>query len=228
MLEALNRLATATTLLGNWDEANEILNRSLQASIKLNDDHLRAMSLMNLANLQIRKGDLDKAVESSIACANIFRERGDFEKLLPVLINLGVVYGMLKEDDNALGIYESALEVTPHCIDKNNVVNLYINLSELYVRRLRYNDAMHLLQEGKELALQASYRRGFGYLCSTLGNAYFALNKMPPAYLNMLRAERILLEEQDHYQLIQVYLDAGKLLQANGKNEKALIQFKKA
>ena len=227
-LHALNSLAIAHMLQCDWVESETLLTECLKKSIETEDENLHAISLSNFANLYIRQNNFEKAVEFSVGAISILRRLKQNERLLPAVINLGVVYGFLKDDDKALEIYESALDVLENCADKNNVVNLYVNLGELYVRRNENEKALSLLLNANALAKQYQYQRGIAYTASTLGNIYAQQNETALAFDYMLQAQNLLESLNDNFVLPQLYLDTAKFLLKSGDTEKAIIHLQNA
>lgn len=128
-------------------EASETLNRSMELARKLGDKNLLYKPLVNLADLHIRAGNGDKAVETvreslsiSGALGNTFGEAVGFQKLGVALR----MQGKFQESDAAL---RTALAKAQQIKSLSLVRNTYRDLANLYDEMADYKQTLDFYRQ---------------------------------------------------------------------------------
>ncbi|MEV4047990.1 BTAD domain-containing putative transcriptional regulator [Streptomyces sp. NPDC049744] len=107
----LSNVATALTMMRQFNEAIEYFRRTMVLSRELGDVDGRALAVANLGNVYLQLGQLEKAVEYTRRTLALSQIRGDAWQEGICLVNLGDAYQRLSRFDEAVDNLEQGLSV---------------------------------------------------------------------------------------------------------------------
>ena len=168
---SLISLGNAYNSLGEYPQAIDYLQQSLEIQQEIGDRYIEAKSLNNLGNAYDFLGEYQKGIDYHQQSLEIKQERGDRSGVASSLTNLGNAYHSLGEDQRAIDYHQQSLEISRGIGDRyieakslNNLGNAYHSLGE-------YQKAIDYLQQSLEIKQEIGDRSGEGNACFNLGLA---------------------------------------------------------
>jgi len=152
--KSLNNLGNVARARGEYEEAEEYLQESLEIKREIGDRQGEATSLNNLGIVARVQGEYDEAREYYQESLEIAREIGDRRGEATSLNNLGWVARVRGEYDEAREYYESARDIFQRLgairrelTARRNLIELEIEKDETQRARERYEAAIERLNE---------------------------------------------------------------------------------
>ncbi len=149
---ALADIGRIEMLRGNYKDALEPLEESLQAFIGLNREYWIATMYMEVGNVYWYLKDYDTALENYRESLNlgIKMNRDDF--IATNYSNMADIYSRNGEHEEALNMLEKALEITKKIGSTNNVIINHNQIGDIARRTKDYKRAITNYTKGIELA----------------------------------------------------------------------------
>lgn len=161
-----DNLGQTIEVQGDHELAALYFNRALQLKIKVlgeNNDRV-AESLYSLGNNQRKRGLYPQAIAYLNQAASIYRtnhQDSAFYELGNLYTDLGILYKMQGDYDNALKYYQKAREHYTNTVGEahRNIAVLLQRIATVYSLQLDYDNALHYFQEALHLAIQTVGRK---------------------------------------------------------------------
>jgi serine phosphatase RsbU (regulator of sigma subunit) len=152
-----------------YSEALDYHYRALAIRKKINEPYYIAFSHNNIANVLYSQKKLTTALTNYLAAYKIYEDLDDTTVLITVLNNLGGLYPELKKNKEAEESLLKALRLNnSYGFSKPEMAISYINLSRLYLRTNRLNEAevygLKAVQLSEELENAESKINAYGFL----------------------------------------------------------------
>ena len=158
-----------------FDGAREIAEKSLAASVKLEDPVRIARARLQLGRIEIAVGDLDRAIEEITAAMSAYEQAGleiGASSARTSLAHLRYRQGRL---DVAMDLLKSSLDVYRRRKRWENIASSASNLGMVAIEMGRWQDAERSLAEAAEARRQGDMGEGSAYI--RLSSARIALNR---------------------------------------------------
>ncbi len=137
---------------GRYEEALSFLDKGMQL---IQNENLPVVNrvdfLINTGAAHYFAGNIGKAIESYIEAVRLCRENGFDKKRALLLNNLGIFYRNLERHEDAIGIYEEALELRTNMKDTMGVANILFNSAAAYGKMKAYEKALENQEKAIEL-----------------------------------------------------------------------------
>lgn len=117
---------------GDFDKADEIYRNLLDQYKAGNDDAALARALKWGGNVCVRTGRPIDALEFYLSALKIAKKHNDTPNIETTLVNIGIVYALFKDYEQAISYFEKALPIARANNDKYTMAICYINLSGAY------------------------------------------------------------------------------------------------
>lgn len=167
--DAVRLLGEAATHRGNYEQAHEYYEQSLDRSRESDDRFGEAESLRNLGNTRFRRGELEQAREYFERSLAIKEEIGDRRGEARTLNNIGLVYSRQGTLDQAEEYYQQSLAAIRAIGDRRGEAGCLLNLANIVVKWGEYDRAMAYLERSNEIYQQLGDRRGEANSLQNLG-----------------------------------------------------------
>jgi diguanylate cyclase (GGDEF)-like protein len=131
--------------------AFSILNEGLEIGLELHSSRLERDCLNFLAAVSASIGDLDSAVKYLQRTHELNRLMNDVQGLLVSLINSGVLYNQLGRDEEAIVVYDEALERARGLSDEIRETTILGNMGSSFANLSRFDEAERTLRQALEL-----------------------------------------------------------------------------
>ncbi|MEH2310182.1 MAG: tetratricopeptide repeat protein [Nostoc sp.] len=218
---ALTNLGNAYNYLGQYQQAIELLQQSLDIAREIGDRNSEGLSLMNLGNAYNDLGQYQQAIELLQQSLDIAREIGDRNSEGKSLANLGNVHNDLGQYQQAIELLQQSLDIAREIGDRNSEGKSLANLGNAYNDLGQYQQAIDFLHQSLDIAREIGDRYAEGLSLMNLGNAYLSLGQYQQAIAFYQQSLDIAKEIGDRYaeglslmNLGNAYLSLGQYQQA--------------
>ena len=173
----LTKLGTAYYSLGEYQQAIDFHQQSLEIDRKTGDRHGEAASLGSLGNAYNSIGEYQRAFDYQQQSLRIKRQIGNRHGEATSLIGLGNVYQSLGEYQRAIDYQQQSLAIQQQIGDRYGESDSLINLGNAYGALGEYQRAIGYQQQSLKIKRQIGDRNGEAKSLMGLGNAYESLGE---------------------------------------------------
>jgi tetratricopeptide (TPR) repeat protein len=152
---------------GEWDQAIEYFQRSLEIDEKVGDEHGMSATFNNLGSVYHDKGEWDKAIEYFQRSLEIDEKVGDEHGMAFTFNNLGSVYQLKGEWDKAIDYYQRGLAIAKKAGNEYVMSRNLNNLGLVYHYKREWDKAIDYYQ--RSLAIRERLGDEHG-MASTFNN----------------------------------------------------------
>ncbi|MFQ5978345.1 MAG: tetratricopeptide repeat protein [Candidatus Heimdallarchaeota archaeon] len=158
---------------GNFEDALERFNLSLEYSRKLNKKKSTAACLNNIAVIYMHRGEFETALEIFDEGLTISVEAEDKEESSKILNNMAEIFAKKGQYDLAYEHYRRSLVLDKERGDKAGQAIVLGNISEIYKARGDYSRCLEYLQQAYDLARQTDHKKSLVSIHSNLGELHW-------------------------------------------------------
>jgi tetratricopeptide (TPR) repeat protein len=231
----LNEIGLTQEVLGEWLEAKQAYEESLNIWRKLNHGSGEAIALHNLGGIAYDRGELDEARRLYGESLEIKRRLDDQPGIAATLHQMG----MLAQDrgglEEARRLYEECLEIKQRVGDQGAVANTLHELGRLAQAQGELEEARRLYSESLEIKQKNGDQRGVAYTFGQLGNLALdqgAVEEAQRLYGDCLKISRNIGDQISManalHQLAMLAQSQGELEEAQRLYGESLEIYKKA
>ncbi|MGC4102713.1 tetratricopeptide repeat-containing sensor histidine kinase [Ferruginibacter sp.] len=161
-------------LNGENDEAEKLINQSLNIRVRINDFSGQGYCLRSLGNIQYDKNDYTKALEYYLAAAPKFEKANDLKGLSGDYIWVGNVFNEgLHQFNKAVEYFDKSLVLAKQLNDSSLMSYDYNNLGQAYYFAKNYDSALYYYRQSRQLKELLEDDRGLGNAFSNISNVFF-------------------------------------------------------
>lgn len=215
-IEVNDSLGQAVSLvnLGNiYNDMNEnakalkCYESSLVISRRIGNERWLKGALLSVASLQVKTKSYRQAYgnfETLLSWATTSRD----EEILSICYNnMGLCKLNLGDTAGAEAYYLQALDVMEMSGDELGQTDTYVNLSEVYMLKKKFSDALNCLNKSVEICKKNNYANGFINVWRTLAKYYSQLGNYKDAFLNLQKSDSLAVSNQAELKSISTDLD---------------------
>ncbi len=184
--EMLVSLAWLKNQLGNYDEAVDLANSSLEIVKPIekaeNTPYIKMKAFNTLAISLRNMGSFSQAKVFEEQALNIAREKQDLARTALYLANLAFIEEDLGNYQIAKSYYLEAQELNQAIGDLYNFVFGLNNIGELYLTMKKVPKALQCLEESLALAKEQNFKGLIPMILDTLSRVYYNLGQYQQAY----------------------------------------------
>jgi hydrogenase-4 transcriptional activator len=149
--DGYNNLGINLILIGQWDRAQEALERALSLATEIDERGAKVpMILDSLGELHMLRGDLDQAKDYLIRAVALATENGNKWYAGQALRTLGRCYVAIADPENALSKAKEALALAENIGDRAAICESRLIAAEAYLLMHRTDDCARELQRISE------------------------------------------------------------------------------
>jgi tetratricopeptide (TPR) repeat protein len=186
--DVCNNLGLLYDSLGEYQQALNAHQQSLEIQREIGDRHREASSLMNLGNVYNSLGQYQEALNFYQQSLAIKREigvaegtRSDRNGEATSLMNLGNAYNSLGQYQEALNFYQQSLEIQREIGNRNGEALSLMGLGSVYYSLGQYQEALNFYQQSLAIQREIGDRNGEANSLNNLGLVYYSLGKYQEA-----------------------------------------------
>lgn len=162
---------------GQWDDAIEYYNKTLQTFESCGDEHNKAITLMKIGVVYAHKNELDTALRYLQESYNIFLKDKEIDRNeIATIGNLGKVYAMQGELDKAIELFNKTLSLSEERNDTHGMALAIANIGGYYREMGNYSTAIEYHLQAADLFNKSGDLREAGGQLRNVGIAYYLSN----------------------------------------------------
>ncbi len=193
------------------DSAFTLARKAYQAAVNSNYNAGQSKSLGTLANISMSIGNYPKALDYNLQILQLEENSSSKEKLAGVLMNIGIVYVLQEQYNNALAYYYKADSV----IVKYNIevykYNIAVNMGDVFDRLNKSDSAFKYFFKSLALAKGKDDHYRTGAALVGLGHSYVKMESYGLAFENYKEGIADLKQVDAHDLLCEAYLGMSNL-----------------
>lgn len=214
---------------GNDEEAltKFIMAAKLQDSL-IHDPQGESRALLNIANIQYRLGDMDKAIAYARE-AQPLAEKANYDRGLAYATQLlGRIYRKQKKFDESLSEYNQALAVYKRMGDNRSMAETLQNIGNTFYDKGSIHEAGQAYYDALKIARGIGNPTLFTYTYASIGYFYYTLKQYDRA-IAYTDSSRLYAEKTgDLYSVLDAYELLTLIKEEQGDYKNALEFFRKA
>lgn len=160
-------LGFTDSALRYYDKALDLLGKNAQV------EYDSVGLLINKGVAYYYAGNLGRALEYYLIAEQTAIRSGKDQRLSYLLNNLGVVYRLMEDYEDAIYVYERSLKIKTQNNDRMGMANTEHNIGMAYMHQGKPDQAMGHLQRSKELYLEIGDKDQAATVDQSLGIGYF-------------------------------------------------------
>jgi two-component system sensor histidine kinase UhpB len=211
---------------GNEAEALKkfIFSAKLQDSL-VHDPVDQSRALLNIANIQGRQGNTDKALDYARE-AQLLAEKGKFDQGLAYASQLiGRIYRKQKKLDEALVAYKKALSLYQRMGEKRSTAETFQNIGNIFYDKGDFNAARNQYTAALQTAKSISNQTLVAHSYSSLSAVFYELKQFEKTIAYADSARRTAKEINAQYTVMEAYLLLSDVYEEQQRYKEALAYF---
>jgi AraC-like DNA-binding protein/tetratricopeptide (TPR) repeat protein len=209
-------------------KAREYAGKALIIALKNGLSRDIAMANSNLAIINTKMGDYEKANLNNFIALRIFKEMNDTLHIARCNLSIGTVYIRLKEYKKALKYIEEARDSFYKLHNQLGYSICLSNTGSIYLELKDYKKAMPIFFEAVEIDEKNHDPSGTSSNFTDIGVIYLKIGNYSSAELYLKKALAIDKAMGDISGLASIYLNLSELMLKNGKTDSAQYYCKQS
>ena len=226
--DALTASGISLYQIGRTQEAIEKWNQAISIYFDLGERQNVAIVLMELGVAMMHSGQFKQAMVQYEQALLYWREVNNTVRIANLLNNLAVLYHLLGDYEKAAVSYEEALQRTRQNHYSRMEAYILSGLGDLYADLEANRASLEAYQKSRQLAQAIDYPSLILYSNIAIASRFRSIGNLEHADMYLNAAEQLISDESAHYERGIFELEKGRLLQAKGDMEEALIWFENA
>jgi tetratricopeptide (TPR) repeat protein/DNA-binding PadR family transcriptional regulator len=199
------------TTLGEWDKAQKLYERSLEAALQIKDDTACAQAYYKIAAIHYRKGDLDKALDVNEKSFEILKDIDEPFELAKLYNNIGVIHWKLGSFEKSSDNYSKSMKIAEELGDKRGVARALNNLGILHWENDDLDNAIEFYQKSLEITNELGDMQTEAILFDNLGEAFRKKGDVKKAQSYYEKSLKLSQKLGFRWQIAEVFRNMGKL-----------------
>lgn len=215
-------LGTVTSVMGDFEEGDRLLQKGLNLKQGLDDPWGSAFCLRQIALSAYYRGDLTSSSRALDESLGISQKMGNTWAIAASLSQMGLVAYSQEHYDQAQQHLTEALELSRMLEDRFNIATALDGLGLVKMAQGQYDDAQSLLQESIALLKEIGEQGSLAQTLNHLGSAFLEAGDRIEARRHFLEALSIAREMQTLPVLLDALLGEAEVQALDGAIESAL------
>jgi len=212
----------------NIDSAMIYAEKGIVLAENLNYKKGIILSLIRLAQVKKVQSDIEQGNRLLLEAIEYYEEFDEDKNYLIICNLLGIYYQTQSNIDKSLEYFFLGLKSSK---DQNN--QLYRgyflgNISTIYDKIGNEEEGLKFALESSSVFKKLGNNKHYGYSLINIGHACLKMENYDLAMENFNKAEKIHLEVNDNYALMQIYADLARIAKIKEKHKESLSLFLKA
>lgn len=202
--------------LGDYGQAQESLQKSLEMAVQANDQGLKGVALESLGMLQKELGNYDSALKYLQESLLVTQQTGEKRATAYALIGLGTIHEEQKNYSDALEFYRKGYRLYTEMGEKKGIANSLSNIGEVYAKLGNQDRALANFKAALTIRESIGNRPGIGSSYMRIGSAYLKKKELSEAEASLTKSIDVLRKVGQPdllwpalYKKGQLYLDLG-------------------
>ena len=170
-----NQLGIAYEYSGKYQEALLEYNKALKLAESSSYTKGRGVSLLNIAIAKTQLADYDSALDFALKAIKIFEIKNDIEHFTSVLNNIGNIYLLMKDPDNALYYYNIVLTNRLEMGNESGIAKILHNIALVHIELEEWDKALDNLDRSLQSMQKTNDKYGIAFCYNNLSNIYSSI-----------------------------------------------------
>ncbi|HEX2682928.1 MAG TPA: tetratricopeptide repeat protein, partial [Ferruginibacter sp.] len=202
-------LALAYGTKGSFEIMNDYTQKALAVAEKINNDSLKACSILAIGSYNYSKGNYDVAIERCLAALKIFEKKPDATGILKTKALMSQVYQIKNDLPKAESILHETLVLFPKINDFKVKINTLHTLANVYGMEGKYAEALRLDSIGLVICEKEEARFLSSAFYDNMANCYMYSDRYAEAKKYFLLCLQIDSSFDNKKQMSDTYLNLG-------------------
>ena len=227
-IDSLNTVAFAAVRTSDWDKAQTIALKASDLAKKYHYSEGIAKSLRVQAYYWNHQQQLDSAFSKLSTAAQLEISTKNHKGLLAVYNTKALLYKRNELFDEALDVYQKALNIRDSSITKSQQSKTHINIANVYTKTGNYERAVHHYHQALWLLADDSTNSQTVKVYANLGNVYSLSADYKQAETYYTKALQYYQTSGNPLEEAKLYNNLGALFYEKGDDALSLTYFKKS
>lgn len=152
-ISIMHSLGFVYEIVGSLENAEKILERSIQISERLQDKYLLSLSNDHYGHLISQKSEYGKALIHLMKAEKLARELEDTSLLIEIYNHIGIIHNMQGRFEEALEFYKKAIGY--HHENSQEIAQIYNNIGEVYRNTGQYDKALEYYHIARDISAKS-------------------------------------------------------------------------
>jgi DNA-binding winged helix-turn-helix (wHTH) protein/tetratricopeptide (TPR) repeat protein len=215
--EVLNQMAILADDRGKFDEANDLINRSMLAYREAGREMVPGQLWSAKANLNMSRGELNQADDDLAKALDAYRRIGDRRREAMMINNTGFLRRLQGRLDEAESFHLQSLAIREEIGDRVGVGRIHNFLAIIYSSRGEYDRARSSTMKSLEVATETRDRLFEATALTRLADIDYNQELIESSRQHFLEAQAIFEEIEDEMRVLQVGVRLA-MLELNSEN----------
>ena len=216
-------IALANGIKSRYELSHEYAQRAITIADKLNNDSLKAYSLLVITSYNYNKGNYDVAIENALGAIKLFEKKPDVAGILKTKVLMSQVYQLKNDLQKSENILQETLLLFPKIDDPKIKINTLHTLANVYGMEGKYKEALALDSQGLRMCEIEKTDFLKSSLYDNMANCYMFSNRFAEAKLYFHLCIQIDSSFGNKKQMSDTYLNLGNLMLMQKKYNEAKI-----
>jgi len=222
MAAARNSQGITELYQGNFIQAKEYCQESLELANKINHSPSMANALNNLGLIHYSQGDLIRAIDCFNKKTIITEKMGDKPGSAQTYINLGVLYTSQGNVPKAIDYYHKGLRLYERLDDKPNISIALSNIGSIYFEQEDFNNALDYFLKSVKISSALNDVLNTSIAYNNIGEVYSSIGKYDQAMEYLVKSLEIKEKSGFKKGAVITLNNIGKLHHQQKEYEKAM------
>jgi tetratricopeptide (TPR) repeat protein len=221
-------LGKANEYAGNFPEAINCYQQSLEIYRQLGDQGGVAFSLRNMGNANFHLSRYDQTLEFYNRSLEITDQMADKNGSAGTLNNIGAVYTHINNYDKALEYYLMSLKKMEEVGDKKGIAYTLNNIGVIYKMLKEYGKSLEYYKKSLEIKEEMGIQRDVVGSLNNIGIIYLKIKDYQKAVEYTERSLKLAQEIGDQYTIANALNSLGNIHKESGRHEISMEHFIRA
>jgi signal transduction histidine kinase/ActR/RegA family two-component response regulator len=209
--QSLNQLSLYFMIMADYEKSAHLAREAIRCFEVLNDEKGIADAKYNIAGIHYKTDNYHLGLIYLIDCLTIYKKFDDFHNISRVEKTLGTIYDFFGDQNNSVKSYENAINAAKKTGDLNLESNAYNNLSGVYLKQDKTEEAFELIERSVAMKKQTGDVRGLAFAIYGRGKVFARKTLYSEAEKDFREAIKIHLEMGERLGVGMVYHKLGCL-----------------
>jgi len=225
---ANNNIGYTLTDLGNFQEALEHYQISIELFKTLGEENREAIAYNDIAYIFQSQGLVEKAIENYIKSLKLLEKMDDKASLAACLNNIGLLYHDQNNYEKALEYYLEGLKVKEELGDERSIATSLNNIGSVYFSQQKYYEAKEYFFKSLGKRKKTNDKPGIAQSLINISGIYREQKQYDKALTYLLMSKDIQNEINNNVGLVNTLNSIGVIYELKGDARQAESYLEKA
>lgn len=222
IVESNHNIGTIYMEQSMYMDSEEYFNKSLEASIQIDDSLGIANNLNSLGELARYRGNYPEAISKYLESLKIRQMVGNKQGIAYSYNNLALIHYYQSNYKEAIQYHEQSLKIKKELGDEFGMAVTLYNMGTIYIQLKDYSQAMEIFLELMDVFAKLDNKKGIAHVSMSMGYIHSEQGLFDEALEYYFKAEKIYKELGYQQDIAMCYENMGHIYSGQKKHDKAL------